>query len=130
MIWWIPAGYAAFLALLVYRYGSRRPRLADYPPRRTGSLVSVIVPARNEAMNIERCAGLGGGFDRVEWYQVPGSSYSCPAYEGQCDGWWRAPHTIYMAQTRLYDRQVAEHEMLHDLLQRGDHPPVFRACGV
>src|SRR5207249_6643941 len=41
---------------------------------------------------IERCAGLGGDFDRVEWYQVPGSSYSCPAYEGQCDGWWRAPH--------------------------------------
>ncbi len=55
MIWWIPAGYAAFLALLVYRYGSRRPRLADYPPQRTGSLASVIVPARNEAMNIERC---------------------------------------------------------------------------
>jgi len=23
-----------------------------------------------------------------------------------------------------------EHEMLHDLLQRGDHPPVFQACGV
>src|SRR5213083_1977631 len=42
---------------------------------------------------IERCAGLSGDFDRVEWYQVPGSSYSCPAYEGQCDGWWRAPHT-------------------------------------
>ena len=55
MIWWIPAGYAAFLALLVYRYGSRRPRLADYPPQRTGPLASVIVPARNEAMNIERC---------------------------------------------------------------------------
>ncbi len=55
MISWIPAGYAAFLALLVYRYGSRRPRLADYPPQRTGSLVSVVVPARNEAMNIERC---------------------------------------------------------------------------
>ncbi|HYU91368.1 MAG TPA: hypothetical protein VE966_13030 [Gemmatimonadales bacterium] len=79
---------------------------------------------------IERCAGLWGDFDRVEWYAVPGSSYSCPAYEGRCDGWWRSPHTIYMAQGQLYDRQVAEHEMLHDLLQRGDHPPVFQACGV
>jgi len=52
--WLIPAGYALFLALLVYRYATRRPRLADYPPQRAGPLVSVIVPARNEAVNIER----------------------------------------------------------------------------
>jgi chlorobactene glucosyltransferase len=51
----IPAGYALFLALLVYRYATRRPRLADHPPQRAGPLVSVIVPARNEAANIERC---------------------------------------------------------------------------
>ena len=55
MIWWIPAGYAVFLVLLIYRYSTRRPRLADHPPQRAGSLASVIVPARNEAMNIERC---------------------------------------------------------------------------
>jgi chlorobactene glucosyltransferase len=55
VIWWIPAGYALFLALLVYRYATRRPRLADYPPQRAGPLVSVIIPARNEAVNIERC---------------------------------------------------------------------------
>ena len=79
---------------------------------------------------IERCAGLSGDFDRVEWYEVPGLSYSCPAHEGRCDGWWRSPHTIYMAQGLLYNRRLAEHEMLHDLLQRGDHPPVFQACGV
>src|SRR2546430_13748587 len=42
----------------------------------------------------------------------------------------RSPHTIYMAQGLLYNRRLAEHEMLHDLLQRGDHPPVFQACGV
>jgi chlorobactene glucosyltransferase len=52
--WLIPAGYALFLVLLVYRYATRRPRLADYPPQRAGPLVSVIIPARNEAMNIER----------------------------------------------------------------------------
>ncbi len=55
MIWWIPAGYAVFLALVIYRYSTRRPRLADHPAQRAGSLASVIVPARNEAMNIERC---------------------------------------------------------------------------
>ena len=79
---------------------------------------------------IESCAGLSGDFDRVEWYEVPGSSYSCPAHEGRCDGWWRSPHTIYMAQGLVYNRRLAEHEMLHDLLQRGGHPPVFQACGV
>jgi len=52
--WLIPAGYGLFLVLLVYRYAIRRPRLVDYPPQRAGPLVSVIVPARNEAMNIER----------------------------------------------------------------------------
>jgi len=28
------------------------------------------------------------------------------------------------------DRRLVEHEMLHDLLQRSDHPPVFKICGV
>ena len=54
MTWLIPAGYGLFLVLLVCRYAIRRPRLVDYPPQRAGPLVSVIVPARNEAMNIER----------------------------------------------------------------------------
>lgn len=45
------------LALVAYRYATRRPRLRDYPaaadpdPR----LVTVVIPARNEARNIERC---------------------------------------------------------------------------
>ncbi len=55
MIWWIPTGYALFLALLVYRYATRHPRLVDYAPLATGPLVSVIVPARDEAANIETC---------------------------------------------------------------------------
>jgi len=55
VIWFVPAGYALFLALLVYRYATRRPRLADHPPQTAGPLASVIVPARNEAVNIERC---------------------------------------------------------------------------
>jgi len=55
--WLIPAGYGLFLVLLVYRYAIRRPHLVDYPPQRAGPLVSVIVPARNEARNIERSVG-------------------------------------------------------------------------
>ncbi|HZI23350.1 MAG TPA: glycosyltransferase, partial [Gemmatimonadales bacterium] len=57
MTWWIPAGYALFLALIVYRYATRGPRLSDWPPASDGGgpLMSVIVPARDEAANIERC---------------------------------------------------------------------------
>jgi chlorobactene glucosyltransferase len=62
--WWIPAGYALFLLLVVYRNWTRRPQLTDYPPQPSGlagpagtagPVVSVIVPARDEAANIEPC---------------------------------------------------------------------------
>lgn len=61
MTWWIPAVYALFLVLFAYRNSTRRPQLADYPPQPSatadtaGPLVSVIVPARDEAANIEPC---------------------------------------------------------------------------
>jgi len=53
--WLIPAGYALFLGLLVYRYVSRRPRLGEYEPQTRGPLVSVIIPARDEGGNIAAC---------------------------------------------------------------------------
>ncbi|HEV2751056.1 MAG TPA: glycosyltransferase family 2 protein [Gemmatimonadales bacterium] len=55
MMWTIPAAYALFLMLLVYRHATRHPRLSAYAPQTAGSLVSVIIPARNEAVNIEEC---------------------------------------------------------------------------
>lgn len=56
MIWWAaPAVYAAFLVVLVHWYHRRLPHLRAYAPRATGPLVSVIVPARDEAANIEAC---------------------------------------------------------------------------
>ena len=41
MTWVVPAGYALFLALIAYRYATRRPRLTAYPPQPTGPLISV-----------------------------------------------------------------------------------------
>jgi hypothetical protein len=79
---------------------------------------------------IEACAGITADYAAIEWYEVRGASYACPAYEGRCAGWWQPPHTIYLAEDWLNDRVLVEHEMLHDLLQRGDHPPVFQQCGV
>ncbi len=54
--WAIAAAYLAVFLLVTRRYATRRPRLRDYTPATSGPLVSVIIPARNEAHNIERCA--------------------------------------------------------------------------
>ncbi len=53
MTWLIPTAYVGFFLLLVRRFGVRRPQLRDYAPRPRGGLISVIIPARNEAANIE-----------------------------------------------------------------------------
>ena len=68
MSWLIPAGYALVLVLLVVGYSRRRPQLRDYPPQASGPLVSVIIPARNEAVNIATCVRsvLGTTYDPVE----------------------------------------------------------------
>src|SRR4051812_27666149 len=55
MSWLFAAPWALVLLLLLYRFATRRPRLRDYEPLLTGPLVSVIIPARDEARNIERC---------------------------------------------------------------------------
>ena len=55
MSWLVAAPWALVLLLLFYRFATRRPQLRDYEPQLTGPLISVIIPARNEARNIERC---------------------------------------------------------------------------
>jgi chlorobactene glucosyltransferase len=55
LLWLIPVAYLALYAVILRRFASRRPNLSAYPAAATGPLVSVIVPARNEAQNIERC---------------------------------------------------------------------------
>lgn len=77
---------------------------------------------------MEACAGLAAPLDRIEWYEVPGDEFSTP--EGPRWGWWSPPHTIYVAEAHRLDEELVEHEMLHDLLQSGEHPPVFATCGV
>ena len=49
------AAYGAVLVLVARRFANRHPHLRDYPPAAAGPLVSIIIPARNEALNIERC---------------------------------------------------------------------------
>jgi chlorobactene glucosyltransferase len=53
--WLLASPWILALLVILYRYATRRPRLRDYAPASSGPLVSVIIPARNEARNIERC---------------------------------------------------------------------------
>jgi len=55
MSWLLAAPWILVLLVILYRSATRRPRLRDYEPLFSGPLVSVIIPARNEARNIERC---------------------------------------------------------------------------
>jgi chlorobactene glucosyltransferase len=47
--------YGTVLLLVIRSYTNRRPHLGTYPPSPGGPLLSVIIPARNEAHNIEHC---------------------------------------------------------------------------
>ena len=47
--------WIAVLWVVVRRYATRGPLLQGYAPRPNGPSLSVIIPARDEALNIERC---------------------------------------------------------------------------
>ena len=68
MSWLFAAPWGLVLLLVVYRFTVRRPRLEQYQPVLSGPLLSVIIPARNEARNIERCVRsvLGTKYSAVE----------------------------------------------------------------
>jgi chlorobactene glucosyltransferase len=68
MTWVIPGVYLLFLSVLLYRYTHRRPHLDSYAPRTRGPLISIIIPARDEAANIETClrSVLGTTYESIE----------------------------------------------------------------
>jgi chlorobactene glucosyltransferase len=53
--WLLALPWFAVLLVVTYRYATRRPHLRDYAMKTSGPLVSIIIPARNEARNIARC---------------------------------------------------------------------------
>ena len=68
MIWIFPAVYLVALFLVVRFYLLRTPALAASPPYPDGAPLTVIIPARNEAHNIEACVTsiLASGYRRLE----------------------------------------------------------------
>jgi len=68
LIWIIPAGYLLALLVIVRFYLLRTPDLRHYQPNPDGPPLTVIIPARNEARNIEACVSsiLATAYRRLE----------------------------------------------------------------
>lgn len=80
---------------------------------------------------LETCAGRSGNFERIRWWFVPDS---LQLHGEQVAGVWTPSHDIWvieaLARDPWHDYWIARHEMLHELLDTGDHPaPVFERCG-
>jgi hypothetical protein len=74
---------------------------------------------------VEACSGQQGSISRISWYWTPDHPYF--TYQGESyDGYWfRYQHQIILGRDYVQDSTVVRHEMLHDLLDTGDHPPEF-----
>jgi hypothetical protein len=82
---------------------------------------------------VEDCSGQRAPMARVEWYSVLATgeygAFECELPQG-CAGYWKSPHRIYVSDHDTLIRATVAHEMLHDLLQTGGHPPAFDRCGL
>ena len=90
---------------------------------------------RNAWQEVEQCSALHGEFERVRWFAVPQSSFPCG--EGNCLGFWIEPHDVYLSERARSDSAAqlsryftVRHEILHDLVGRSGHPPVFATCDL
>jgi hypothetical protein len=73
----------------------------------------------------EACSGLHGSFDAVQWYVLPNASTLQLEDGSVVNAAWepRGNRIILTAGTDgLYAGDLVRHEMLHALLQGGDHP--------
>ena len=73
----------------------------------------------------EACSGRQGDFRRVRWYMVPNADYF--AVDGRLYGgmWYSHFHYVVLASAFVSSAPVVRHEMLHDLLNRSDHPAEY-----
>ncbi len=75
----------------------------------------------------EACAGRAGQPDRIEWYIVPDAE-SFPTADGPKVGLWTHSSEgvrIVIAGNWADNQLVVRHEMLHALLDREGHPPLY-----
>ncbi len=98
--------------------------------------VAFTVPAqfRDWWARTEACAGRTGRLAEIDWYVVPGVAQFSNDGAPQVGRWSRSgsDSRIVLAGDFAGDELVVRHEMLHALLDRGDHPSRYFAarCGL
>ena len=77
---------------------------------------------------MEHCSGRTGNLATVTWFAAPEVLMHDRYYNGY---WWENGNRILLAQSNVLHGPTVRHEMLHALLQDGDHPPEYfgRRCG-
>ena len=125
----------AFIAVALACAGCRDFTSAPLPPDLPDGALAIDPPSNYGAWwsATEQCAGRNGDMSRVHWFVVPGRT-SFLYGGGQYDGyWWDDVHWILLAGDKLQNGMIVRHEMLHDLLGRGDHPAAYfqeRCAGI
>ena len=114
-------------ATLAIAGGCRDLPLAPAAPELPAG-AEVLVPLATYAdwwNETEQCGGLEGDMSRVTWFVIPNRTTF--VYEdGQYDGyWWNGVHWILLAGDKVANGMIVRHEMLHELLGRGDHPAEY-----
>ena len=119
--------HRSMLVLLVVLLAGCTDRLIVAPPELPAGAMEFTPMAAYQTwwQETERCSGQTGDLTRVHWFVVPNSGFF--TYRGQeYDGyWWSDIHWIVLASAYQADGPTVRHEMLHDLLNRGDHPASY-----
>ncbi len=78
---------------------------------------------------LEQCAHRSANLERIRFWKVKGEEFACPNGP-TCAGRWQSPHHVYIAERWIDNPSLVKHEMLHDLLNTGEHPPeIFGPAG-
>ncbi|HJS43742.1 MAG TPA: hypothetical protein VJ755_09740 [Gemmatimonadales bacterium] len=80
---------------------------------------------------VEGCSGLSRSMAWVNWFLVPEHPFPCGTRF--CAGLWVSPHNIYLSDVAAHDQYgdnylTVRHEILHELVRKPGHPPVFSQC--
>ncbi len=73
----------------------------------------------------ERCAGRVAQYDDVRWFVVPRAETFELRGKEWAGWWWEPGNRIILADGYREHAPTVRHEMLHAILQRGDHPAAY-----
>jgi hypothetical protein len=100
----------------------------------SGTPVPGAVPFYNPAVfaeawtTMESCSGLTGDLSKVSFFTAPHITVGGQDFSGY---WFQATNQIVVLDSVKANQNLIYHEMMHALLQRGDHPTQYfnGSCG-